>query len=72
MRYRPQVLTIIFSTAAFVAMWLAEALRSVAVPPVYVVFVGLVMSAFLVLVICAFTLFGGVLGWASWMESRGK
>lgn len=61
MRYRPQVLTIIFSTAAFVAMWLAEALRSVAVPPVYVVFVGLVMSAFLVLVIASDVLI-------SWLE----
>jgi hypothetical protein len=26
--------------------------------------------AFLVLVVCVFSLFGGVLGWASWMESR--
>jgi len=26
--------------------------------------------AFLVLVVGCFTLFGGVLGWASWMESR--
>ncbi len=27
-------------------------------------------NAFLILVICAFSLFGGVLGWASWDESR--
>ena len=26
--------------------------------------------AFLALVVCAFALLGGVLGWASWMESR--
>lgn len=26
--------------------------------------------AFLVLALSAFSLFGGVLGWASWMESR--
>ena len=28
--------------------------------------------AFLVLAMGAFTLFGGVLAWASWMESRAK
>lgn len=27
---------------------------------------------FVALAIGALTLFGGVLGWASWMESRGK
>ena len=26
--------------------------------------------AFLVLAVCSFSLFGGVLGWASWMESH--
>ena len=28
--------------------------------------------AFLVLALSAFSLFGGVLGWASWMESRAR
>jgi len=58
MKHRPQVLTIIFSTAAFVAIWLAEALRAAAVPPVYVVFVGLVMSAFVSLVVAGDVLVG--------------
>ncbi len=26
--------------------------------------------AFLALILCSLSLFGGVLGWASWMESR--
>jgi len=51
MKHRPQVLTILFSSAAFVAIWLAEALRAAAVPQVYVVFAGLAISAFVVLVL---------------------
>jgi len=51
MKHRPQVLTILFSSAAFVAIWLAEALRAAAVPQVHVVFAGLAISAFVVLVL---------------------
>ena len=49
MKHRPQIFTILFSSAAFVAMWLAEALRAAAVPQVYVVFVGFVVSGLVVL-----------------------
>jgi hypothetical protein len=51
MRYRPQIFTILVSSATFVALWLAEALRAAAVPQIYVVFVGFVMSAFVALVL---------------------
>lgn len=29
-------------------------------------------TLFLIFVVSALTVFGGTLGWASWMESRGK
>lgn len=44
-RRQQQIWVILFGTAAFVAMLLADLLKAAEVPQVYVIFLGIVLSA---------------------------